>query len=208
VGLNIYSSISPSPFFDYFYTMPVLRFRVYWEEDDQIYRDVEIITGQTFLDLHQVINKAYEFDGKHAASFYESNDKWHRGREISSEVLVNKKDAPSLSMAKTPVSALVLKPDQKFVYVFDPAKAWTFLVELIGVSKEEDPRRTYPHVLRKEGIGPSQYGVKGVAVDKLMEIEEKYDLGAEEMAEGFGSEGEEGTEAAEEDFTATESFEE
>jgi hypothetical protein len=30
-----------------------------------------------------------------------------------------------------------------------------------------------------------------------MEVEEAYDLGAEEMAEGFGSEGEEGTEAEE-----------
>ena len=97
--------------------MPLLRFRVYWEEDDQVYRDIEIQSGQSFLDLHQAINKAYEFDGKHSASFFESNDRWHRGREINSEVLVNKKDAPALSMTKTPVSALVAKPDQKFVYV-------------------------------------------------------------------------------------------
>ena len=49
--------------------MPLLRFRVYWEEDDQVYRDIEIQSGQSFLDLHQAINKAYEFDGKHSASF-------------------------------------------------------------------------------------------------------------------------------------------
>jgi len=173
--------------------MPLLRFRVYWEDDDQIYRDIEILTGQSFLELHKSIMQAYEFDGKHAASFYESNDRWQRNREISSEVAVNKKDAPALSMAKTPVSALVAKPDQKFVYVYDPAKQWTFLVELIGVTKDEDPKRAYPFVVRKEGIGPAQYGIKGVAPDKLMEIEEKYDLGAEEMAEGFSSEGEEST---------------
>ncbi|MGN6569393.1 MAG: IS1096 element passenger TnpR family protein, partial [Flavipsychrobacter sp.] len=64
--------------------MPLLRFRVYWEEDDQVYRDIEIRTDQTFLDLHTVIIKAWEFDGKHAASFYESNDRWTKGREISS----------------------------------------------------------------------------------------------------------------------------
>lgn len=179
--------------------MPLLRFRVYWEEDDQIYRDIEVRSNQTFIDFHKVIMQAYEFDGKHSASFYESNDRWQHGREISSEVLVNKKDAPALSMARTPVSALVAKPDQKFVYIYDPAKQWTFLIELIGVSKDEDPKRTYPYVLRKEGIGPAQYGVKGVAADKLMEIEEKYDLGAEEMAEGFGSEGE-SEESATDDF--------
>jgi hypothetical protein len=173
--------------------MPLLRFRIYWEDDDQTYRDIELKTGQTFLEFHQAIIKAYEFDGKQSASFYESNDRWQHGREISSEVLVNKKDAPALSMTKTPVSALVAKPDQKFVYIYDPVKKWTFLVELITVSKEEDPKRTYPAVMRKEGISPAQFGIKGVNPDKLMEVEEKYDLGADEMAEGFGDEGEDGT---------------
>ena len=170
--------------------MAILRFRIFWEEDDLTYRDIEIQGHQTFLDFHNCILKAYEFDGKHPGSFYESNDKWIYGREISSEVLVNKKDAPALSMAKTPVSALVTLPDQKFVYVYDPVKKWTFLVELTSVSKDETYKRVYPFVLRKEGVAPAQYGIKGVNPDKLMEIEEKYDLGAEEMAEGFGDEGE------------------
>ncbi len=170
--------------------MTILRFRVYWEDDDQTYRDLEIQGSQTFMDLHHCILKAFEFDKKHSASFYESNDRWDKGRELNSEVLTNKKDAPALSMIKTPVSALINLPDQKFVYVYDPAKNWTFLVELIGVSPEETYRREYPFVLRKEGIAPAQYGIKGVKADKIMEIEERYDLGADEMAEGFGSEGE------------------
>ena len=177
--------------------MTVLRFRIYWEDDDQTYRDIELLGSQTFLDFHKIILQAFEFDGKHTASFFESNDRWTRGREFNSEVMVNKKDAPALSMMKTPVSALIAVPDQKFVYVYDPAKEWTFLVELIGVSKEETPKRVYPFVLRKEGIAPAQYGIKGVSPDKIMEIEEKYDLGADEMAEGFGNEGEEGSEANE-----------
>jgi hypothetical protein len=112
-------------------------------------------------------------------------------------------------MLKTPVSALVATPDQKFVYVYDPAKQWTFLVELIGVSKDENPRITYPHCVRKEGVAPAQYGIKGVNPDKLMEIEEKYDLGAEEMAEGFGSEGgdeDTSTEAFREEMSGGEDF--
>ena len=177
--------------------MAVLRFRVFWEDDDQTYRDIELLGNQTFLDFHKIILLAYEFDGKHPAYFYESNDKWAYGREISSEVMVNKKDAPALSMLKTPVSALVTNPDQKFIYVYDPAKKWTFMAELIGVSKDETPRRVYPFLLRKEGIAPAQYGIKGVNPDKIMEIEEKYDLGADEMAEGFGNEGEGAEESSE-----------
>jgi Plasmid pRiA4b ORF-3-like protein len=176
--------------------MTTLRFRIYWEDDDQTYRDIEILGNQTFMDLHKAITQAYEFDGKHPASFYESNDKWQYGRELNSEVLVNKKDAPALSMIKTPVSALISVPEQKFIYVYDPTKKWTFMVELIGVNKEEVSRRVYPFLLRKEGVAPAQYGIKGVNPDKIMEIEEKYDLGAEEMAEGFGSLDEDGTESA------------
>jgi hypothetical protein len=185
--------------------MAILRFRVYWEEDDQTYRDIEIQGNQTFMDFNTAIVKAFEFDGKHSASFYESNDRWVQGREINSEVLVNKKDAPALSMIKTPVSALVSNPDQKFIYIYDPAKKWTFMVELIGVSKDEVYRRVYPFLLRKEGIAPAQYGVKGVNPDKIMEVEEKYDLGADEMAEGFGNEGEGGSEEAENESIGEES---
>ncbi len=172
--------------------MAILRFRIYWEEDDLTYRDIEIQGTQTFLEFHKAIILAYEFDGKHEASFYESNDKWQYGRELNSEVLVNKKDAPALSMTRTPVAALVSIPGQKFVYVYDPLKKWTFMIELITVSREDTYKRTYPFILRKEGIAPAQYGIKGVNPNKLMEIEEKYDLGAEEMAEGFGTDGDEG----------------
>lgn len=168
--------------------MPVLRFRVYLEDDDQIYRDIEIQTGQTFFDFHQAIVKAFEFDGKHEASFFESNDRWLiTGREISSEILVNKKDAPALSMMRTPVSALVSEPEQKFTYVYDRVKKWSFLIELVGIDKLEMAKRTYPFVLRKEGVSPAQYGVKGINRDKLIEVEEKYDLSSDEMAEGFSS---------------------
>src|SRR4030095_11273189 len=81
----------------------------------------------------------------------------------------------------------IFDPNQKFVYVYDFIKNWTFQVELINVSKEENPRLDYPAVIRSEGIGPSQYGTKGLVGDKLTEVEEKYDLG--KNVEGFGEEG-------------------
>lgn len=168
--------------------MPVLKFRVYWEEEDAIYRDIALLAGQTFAAFNDAILKAFDFDNKHAASFFESNDKWTRFREISSEVLTNKKDAPALAMVKTPVSALVDHPNKKFVYVYDRVKMWTFLIELIGLEKEESYKVTYPHCFRKEGIAPAQSGIKGLAVERMMEIEEKYDLGQTEMEEGFTQE--------------------
>jgi hypothetical protein len=169
--------------------MAVLRFRIYWEDDDATYRDVVIRHTQNFRDLHEAILKGYEFDSKHQATFYRSNDHWQRGREISLEKYDKQYKAPPLLMADTTVGSEIKEPNQRFVYVYDFNKNWTFLLELINVSKEENPKVSYPSIVRAEGIAPSQYGTKGLVGDKLAEVEEKYDLNA--GADGFGEEGEE-----------------
>jgi Plasmid pRiA4b ORF-3-like protein len=180
--------------------MAVLKFRIYLEEDDSVYRDVVVKHKQSFLHLHQVILKAYEFDSKHQATFYRSNDQWQRGKEITFEKYNKQYKVEPLIMADTPVGTEIIDPNQKFVYVYDFAKNWTFLVELINVAKEESAKINYPAVIRTEGIAPSQYGTKGLVGDKLAEMEEKYDLNR--GAEGFGVEGDpddaEDTEAEEE----------
>ena len=167
--------------------MAVLKFRIYFEEDDSIYRDVAVKHTQSFLQLHQVILKAYEFDSKHQATFYRSNDNWQRGREISLAKYDKSYKAPPLLMEETTIGSEIRDPNQKFIYVYDFVKNWGFLVELINVSKEENAKLDYPAVIKSEGIAPSQYGTKGLTGDKLAEMEEKYDLKA--GAEGFGEEG-------------------
>ncbi|HEV2481954.1 MAG TPA: hypothetical protein VGS79_19950 [Puia sp.] len=169
--------------------MAILKFRVYFEEDDSIYRDVAVKHTQTFLQLHQVILKAYEFDSKHQATFYRSNDHWQRGREISLEKYDKPYKVEPLLMAATVIRSEIFDPNQKFIYVYDFVKNWSFLVELINVSKEDSSKLDYPAVVKVEGIAPSQYGTKGLVGDKLTEIEEKYDL--TKGTEGFGVEGEE-----------------
>lgn len=172
--------------------MPVLKFRVYWEEDESVYRDIAVKPSQNFLQFHQAILTAYEFDSKHKATFFRSNDNWQRGREILLEKDGEARKAEPLLMVETPIGAMVKDPNQKFIYLYDYAKNWTFLVELIGVAKDENTKLSYPACVRKEGLAPSQYGTKGLIGDKLVEMEEKYDLNREGMSEdGFGEEGEE-----------------
>jgi hypothetical protein len=177
--------------------MPVLKFRVYWEEDESVYRDIAIKPNQSFLQFHQSILQAFEFDSKHKATFFRSNDNWQRGREIILEKDTSPRKAEPLLMADTPIAAAVKDPNQKFIYLYDFAKSWTFLVELIGISKDENSKIAYPYCVRKEGLAPSQYGTKGLIGDKLVEMEEKYDLNKEGMSEdGFSEEGEEDEESA------------
>src|SRR5580700_6726240 len=182
--------------------MAILKFRIYFEEDDSIYRDVVVRHTQTFLQLHQVILKAYEFDSKHQATFYRSNDHWQRGREISLEKYTKAYKAEPLLMKATIIGSEIKNPNQKFIYVYDFTKNWSFLVELINVSKDEDGKLSYPALIKTEGIGPSQYGTKGLVGDKLTEVEEKYDL--TKVTEGFSVEGEPETEAGEGEEEETE----
>lgn len=172
--------------------MAILKFRIYFEEDDAVYRDVVIKHTQTFEDLHYAILKAYEFDNKHQSTFYRSNDNWQRGREISFAKYDKPYKAPPLLMKETTIGSEIRDTNQKFVYVYDFTKNWTFLVELINVSKEESSKITYPSVSRTEGIGPQQYGTRSLLGDRFADIEEKYDLS--KGAEGFGEEGDEGDE--------------
>jgi len=170
--------------------MAILKFRIYFEEDESVYRDVVIRHTQTFKDLHEAILKSYEFDSKHQATFFRSNDHWQRGREISLEKYDQEYKVAPLIMADTVISSEIKIPNQRFVYLYDFNRNWNFLLELINVSKEENPKISYPSVSRTEGIAPSQYGTKGLLGEKFADIEEKYDL--TQAGDGFGEKDEEG----------------
>jgi hypothetical protein len=167
--------------------MAILKFRVYFEEDDSVYRDIVIRQSQYFLDLHHQILKSFEFDSKHEATFYRSNDYWARGKEITLEKYEKEYLAEPLLMSETTIGSEIKIPSQKFVYMYDFSRYWPFLVELINVSKEENPKITYPATVRTEGIAPSQYGTKSILGDRFIDVEEKYDLSA--VGEGFSEEG-------------------
>jgi len=175
--------------------MAILKFRVYLEEDDSVYRDIAIKHKQSFFELHESILKSFEFDSKHQATFYRSNDNWQRGREISVEQYDKPYKAAPLLMKDTTIGSEIKDPNQKFIYVYDFTKLWTFLVELINVTREENPKIVYPTLARKEGIAPSQYGTKSLLGERFADVEEKYDL--TKGAEGFGEEGEEGSSSSE-----------
>jgi hypothetical protein len=172
--------------------MAVLKFRIYLQEDESVYRDIAIKHTANFKELHQAILIAYEFDNKHPATFYRSNDIWQRGREISVEKYEKEYKAEPLIMENTVLATEIKDPNQKFIYEYDFTKHWLFTVELINVDKEENKKLIYPVCVRIEGIAPSQYGTKGLIDKRLAEMEEKYDLKPEAMQEGFSEEGEEG----------------
>ena len=180
--------------------MAVLKFRIYWEEDDSVYRDIAIRHTQTFFDLHHAILVSYEFDKKHQATFYRSNDNWQKGREISLENYSERRyKVEPLIMAEVPIGNEIKNTNQKFIYEYDFVKGWSFLIELIQIEKSDNNKLEYPAVVRVIGFGPSQYGTKAMFEKKTEAQEERYDLEKDEMDEGYGTEGEEGDNGGEDD---------
>ena len=172
--------------------MAILRFRIYWEDDDSVYRDIAIKHTHSFFDLHTTILKSFEFDSKHKATFYRSNDNWLRGREISLEKYDKEYKVDPLIMSEVLIGTEITNPNQKFIYEYDFNKFWHFMVELITVDKAINNKLSYPCCIRTEGIAPSQYGTKGLVDSRLAEMEEKYDLRPDAMADGFSEQDEDG----------------
>ncbi len=183
--------------------MSLLKFIVSWQEDDSVVRDIEIISSQTFHELHTAIKLFFQLPEVMEGSFFVSDDKWSKGKEISSIVEKNLRDAPALSTKKTPLGALINEPHQKYLYVCTTDKNWIFQLELITINTTANTKVTYPLQTRSEGISPSQFGIKLNDKDAVLEIEEKYDL---QSREGFGDEGEEDNAVIDEDQTEDTNF--
>lgn len=144
--------------------MAVYRFKVCMEDNEDIARDIDINAAQTFAQFHTIIQEAFKFDAKHAASFFVSDDYWRKGQEITlnkedlplEEEEIRKGVDPKKLMAETKIAKYIEQPHQRFVYVFDPNVQWTFLIEMVKIA-EENKRLVYPSIIRSYGNPPKQY---------------------------------------------------
>lgn len=131
--------------------MLVYRFNVIFEDEEDVLRVIDIQANQTFLDLHNAIQKAIGFDGTKQASFYMSSDHWRKGKEISLE---GRKETPR--MEKAVLNAYIMDPHQKIVYISDYDEEWTLRVSLTRILQSESGK-TYPSLFKSVGEAPKQY---------------------------------------------------
>ena len=140
--------------------MAVYRFKVAFEDNEDVYREIEIKSAQNFEDFHNVIMQSIDFDNTHDASFFISDDYWRKGEEIAlrpvKEDDKRRPPAPKRQMNKCKMAALIDDPHQKFLYVYDPKTQWTFLIELLKIVPD-DAKATYPKCAKTVGIAPKQY---------------------------------------------------
>ncbi|TSD63255.1 plasmid pRiA4b ORF-3 family protein [Inquilinus sp. KBS0705] len=138
--------------------MALYRFRVTFEDYDDVSRDIDVKSNQTFEDLHKAIHQSTGYNPEYPSSFYISNDQWMKGEEIT--YLPNQKriDRKIPLMDKIKLSSYIDDPHQKFYYTFNFDRPFDFHVELMKIILDEAPGTTYPAVVRSVGEAPKQFG--------------------------------------------------
>lgn len=138
--------------------MALYRFRVTFEDYDDVSRDIDVKSNQTFEDLHKAIHQSTGYNPEFSSSFYISNDQWMKGEEIT--YLPNQKriDRKIPLMDKIKLSSFIDDPHQKFYYTFNFDRPFDFHVELMKIILDDAPGVTYPAVVRSVGEAPKQFG--------------------------------------------------
>lgn len=163
--------------------MAVYRFKVSFEDNEDVYREIEIKSTQNFEDFHNIIVQSVGFDNQHDASFYISDDYWRKGDEIGLRPLDEneierrkRRDLPVKKlMNKCKLASMIDDPHQKFVYFYDPKTGWTFLVELVKILLD-DPKGSFPKCVKSAGEAPKQYKTANVVpvIDDEFDEEEPH----------------------------------
>jgi hypothetical protein len=138
--------------------MAVYRFRVAFEDYDDVVRDIEIKSTQTFEDLHNAIQQYIGFDGSKPSSFYLSDDNWKKGKEITNRPLNDTDKEKATEMSAARLLNYIADPHQKIYYIFDLPLHWTFRIELVKIQVNVDTTADYPRCVRSLGDAPKQYG--------------------------------------------------
>ncbi|MFZ7116673.1 MAG: IS1096 element passenger TnpR family protein [Bacteroidota bacterium] len=137
--------------------MATYRLRVIIEDHEEVVRDIEIKSTQTFEELHHAIHTSIGFDGSKSASFYMSDDNWKKGKEITNKDLTEAETETKAKMKNARLCDFIIDPHQKIYYVFDLG-VWTFRIELVKINREEDQHAKYPRCIKSSGEAPKQYG--------------------------------------------------
>lgn len=137
--------------------MAIYRFRVSFEDYDDVIREIDIKSTQTFEDLHNAIHKSTGYNAEKSSSFYVSTDQWIKGDEIAYLPNQRKLDRGVTLMQGTKLNRFIDDPHQKFYYTYNFDRPFDFHVELIKILDLEQGK-DYPSLFRSMGEAPKPAG--------------------------------------------------
>lgn len=145
--------------------MAIYRFRVSFEDYDEVYREIDMRSKHTFLDLHAAIHQSTGYSSEAPSSFYVSNDHWKKGDEIAYLPDGKKLEKGVSLMENCKLSTFVNDPHQKFYYIYNFPVPFDFHVQLIKILKEEEGKE-YPFLFKSVGIPPKLVVMPTIGADE------------------------------------------
>jgi len=108
----------------------IYRFILVSDEVDDFYREIQIASSATFLDLSNAILQSVGYPDDQMTSFFLCEDNWEKREEITREEMNTSSEVDSWVMADTPLDELVEDEKQRLIYIFDPLTERCFFIEL------------------------------------------------------------------------------
>jgi hypothetical protein len=143
--------------------MAVYRFRVFIEDNHEIYRDIEIQGRQNFSDLHRCIVQHFNFEVGQPAEYVTSDSTWYDGDDVIR--LDGNLEGPEKRIVNE-----VSDPHQRFLCVTISFKQVGLALELQKILQEEEGV-VYPRCVKSHGDAPfyTQPPIKPMSSDAVPE---------------------------------------
>lgn len=132
----------------------IYRFRIILDNDEDVFRDIEIENTATLEDFHNVINNSFGFAGQEMASFYTTNEFWEQGTEIPLFDM-KEKEGESRVMDDILLKDIVHEDETRLIYIYDFLNMYTFIIELADIAEYESGM-IYPNVMFSQGEIPEE----------------------------------------------------
>lgn len=126
--------------------MAVYKFRVFIEDNHEIYRDVEVQGRHDFADLHGAIVLAFGFQQGQSAEYVTSDSSWYTGDAV---VTLD----GDLKGNPTRIVSQVNDPHQRFLCTTTSHKPVELALELLKITAEAEDT-TYPRCVKVHGDAP------------------------------------------------------
>ncbi len=125
--------------------MAVYKFKVTIDEDEDVTRHIEVLSGQGFSTFHNAIVEHFNFRKDQDATYYSSDQQWYEG-----DLIINLgKDAKDSKR----LADFIYDPHQRFICITESYNEVALAIELIKVTKELDGV-DYPRCVEQTGTPP------------------------------------------------------
>ena len=131
----------------------IFHLQIISQESKNFHLEIKLADNHTFFDFHSMIQKSLGYESHQLASFFISDSRWLKLKEISMLDL-GMNGAAYFIMQKTKLVELLNSKGQKLIYTFDFLNDRSLLIELTEIIMEKN--LSEPLVTSKVGDAPVQ----------------------------------------------------